>query len=39
MDDGELPPHVDRVLNKPPKLAELRTAVTSLAVGGVGRES
>jgi PAS domain S-box-containing protein len=30
MDDGELPAHVDRVLNKPPKLAELRTALAVL---------
>ena len=27
MDDGETPPHVDRVLNKPPKLADLRSAL------------
>jgi hypothetical protein len=30
MDDGELPAHVDRVLNKPPKLAELRGALATL---------
>jgi len=30
MDDGEAPPHVDRVLNKPPKLAELRGALAAL---------
>ena len=30
MDDGELPAHVDRVLNKPPKLAELRAALAAL---------
>jgi signal transduction histidine kinase/CheY-like chemotaxis protein len=35
MDDGELPPHVDRVLSKPPKLAELRAAVAALTLGGV----
>jgi PAS domain S-box-containing protein len=29
MDDGERPPHVDQVLNKPPKLAELRAALQS----------
>jgi len=29
--DGEIPPHVDRVLNKPPKLRELRTALAELA--------
>ena len=36
MDDGELPPHVDRVMNKPPKLTDLRAAVAALATGGVG---
>jgi signal transduction histidine kinase/ActR/RegA family two-component response regulator len=30
MDDGETPAHVDRVLNKPPKLVELRAALASL---------
>ena len=30
MDDGERPPHVDRVLNKPPKLTDLRSALASL---------
>ncbi|HEV8395123.1 MAG TPA: PAS domain-containing protein [Vicinamibacterales bacterium] len=30
MDDGERPPHVDRVLNKPPKLADLRSALAAL---------
>jgi CheY-like chemotaxis protein/anti-sigma regulatory factor (Ser/Thr protein kinase) len=39
MDDGELPPHVDRVLNKPPRLTELRAAVAALTLGGVSRES
>ena len=28
--DGEVPAHVDRVLNKPPKLRELRVALTEL---------
>jgi CheY-like chemotaxis protein len=28
--DGEVPPHVDRVLNKPPKLRDLRTALAEL---------
>jgi signal transduction histidine kinase/ActR/RegA family two-component response regulator len=28
--DGDLPPHVDRVLNKPPKLRELRDALASV---------
>jgi signal transduction histidine kinase len=36
MDDGERPPHVDRVMNKPPKLTELRSALTSLRGGGEG---
>ena len=36
MDDGERPPHVDRVLNKPPKLTELRAALAALRTGGVG---
>lgn len=35
MDDGETPPHVDRVLNKPPKLADLRAALASLIEGRV----
>ena len=30
MDVGETPAHVDRVLNKPPKLTELRAALASL---------
>jgi PAS domain S-box-containing protein len=29
-DDAEIPPHVDRVLNKPPKLSELRPALAEL---------
>jgi PAS domain S-box-containing protein len=33
MDDGERPPHVDRVMNKPPKLTELRSALTALTQG------
>jgi signal transduction histidine kinase/CheY-like chemotaxis protein len=28
--EGDIPPHVDRVLNKPPKLRELRSALTEL---------
>ena len=28
--DGDIPPHVDRVLSKPPKLRELREALASL---------
>ena len=31
--DGEVPPHVDRVLNKPPKLRELRAALAELVDG------
>jgi PAS domain S-box-containing protein len=30
--EGDIPPHVDRVLNKPPKLAELRRALAELVV-------
>jgi signal transduction histidine kinase/ActR/RegA family two-component response regulator len=30
--DGEVPPHVDRVLNKPPRLMELRSALRDLTV-------
>jgi CheY-like chemotaxis protein len=29
--EGDIPPHVDRVLNKPPKLRELRAALVDLA--------
>jgi CheY-like chemotaxis protein len=29
-----IPPHVDRVLNKPPRLRELRTALAELARRG-----
>jgi CheY-like chemotaxis protein len=36
MDDGERPPHVDRVLNKPPRLADIRAALAALTTGGVG---
>jgi len=31
IDDNEIPSHVDRVLSKPPRLHELRTALTELA--------
>jgi signal transduction histidine kinase/ActR/RegA family two-component response regulator len=31
--EGDIPPHVDRVLNKPPKLRELRAALAELAGG------
>lgn len=30
VDDGEIPAHVDRVLNKPPKLRELRAALAQV---------
>ena len=30
--DGEVPPHVDRVLNKPPRLMELRSALRDLTI-------
>jgi signal transduction histidine kinase/CheY-like chemotaxis protein len=33
--EGDIPPHVDRVLNKPPKLRELRAALAELAGGAV----
>jgi signal transduction histidine kinase/HAMP domain-containing protein len=32
--DGQVPPHVDRVLNKPPRLRELRAALAELARRG-----
>jgi CheY-like chemotaxis protein len=32
--EGDIPPHVDRVLNKPPKLRELRAALAELAGKG-----
>jgi signal transduction histidine kinase/CheY-like chemotaxis protein/HAMP domain-containing protein len=31
MADNQVPPHVDRVLNKPPRLKELRTALAELS--------
>src|SRR5579863_7746226 len=39
--EGDVPPHVDRVLNKPPKLKELRAALAELAGGAnsVGTKS
>jgi CheY-like chemotaxis protein len=30
--EGDIPPHVDRVLNKPPKLRELRSALAELVL-------
>jgi signal transduction histidine kinase/CheY-like chemotaxis protein len=32
-EQGDIPPHVDRVLNKPPKLRELRAALKELVTG------
>jgi signal transduction histidine kinase/CheY-like chemotaxis protein len=32
-EQGDIPPHVDRVLNKPPKLRELRVALRELVTG------
>jgi CheY-like chemotaxis protein len=32
-EQGDVPPHVDRVLNKPPKLRELRVALRELVTG------
>jgi hypothetical protein len=29
--EGDIPPNVDRVLNKPPRLRDLRTALADLA--------
>lgn len=31
IDDNDIPPHVDRVLNKPPKLADLRRVLAEMA--------
>jgi hypothetical protein len=33
MDEKEIPANVDRVLNKPPKLRELRAAIAELVTG------
>jgi PAS domain S-box-containing protein len=35
MDDGELPAHVDKVLNKPPKLTDLRAALQAFVGAGL----
>jgi hypothetical protein len=32
--DNDIPPHVDRVLSKPPKLRELRLALAELTRNG-----
>lgn len=37
--EGDIPPHVDRVLNKPPKLKELRAALAELAGATVSRDT
>ncbi|HWL63245.1 MAG TPA: PAS domain S-box protein [Steroidobacteraceae bacterium] len=36
LDEGDIPPHVDRMLGKPPRLAQLRTALAELAGGVTG---
>jgi len=33
VDDGDVPAHVDRVLNKPPKLSEMRSVLAELTTG------
>jgi CheY-like chemotaxis protein len=35
--EGDVPPHVDRVLSKPPKLRELREALAALPAPGASR--
>ena len=37
--EGDIPPHVDRVLNKPPKLRELRAALSELAGSAVSADT
>ena len=37
--EGDVPPHVDRVLAKPPKLRELREALSDLAVKAAGESA
>ena len=37
--EGDIPPHVDRVLNKPPKLRDLRAALVELAPGPTSLQS
>jgi hypothetical protein len=34
--EGDLPPHVDRVLSKPPKLRDLRAALENLTPASPG---
>jgi signal transduction histidine kinase/CheY-like chemotaxis protein len=33
LSEGDIPPHVDRVLSKPPKVADLRSALADLVAG------
>jgi hypothetical protein len=37
--DGDIPPHVDRVLSKPPKLRELREALAQFVAVQAGPEA
>jgi CheY-like chemotaxis protein len=37
--ENDIPPHVDRVLSKPPRLAELRAALAELAAVGPPTQS
>jgi CheY-like chemotaxis protein/anti-sigma regulatory factor (Ser/Thr protein kinase) len=37
--EGDIPPHVDRVLNKPPKLRDLRAALVELVAGNLAVET
>jgi len=37
--DGEVPPHVDRVLSKPPRLRDVRAALAQLTAGAGGEEA
>jgi hypothetical protein len=34
LDEGEVPPNIDRVLSKPPRLQQLRTAIAELVAVG-----
>ena len=37
--ENDIPPHVDRVLSKPPRLSDLRNALLQLSETGVGAKS
>ena len=37
--EGDIPPHVDRVLSKPPKLRELKEALVALIAPAKNRSS